>query len=51
MNNCKKMVKSVIFEVGNPLEIVPNLHKFRGKKQKQKQKTNQISRFLREKNP
>ena len=38
------MVKSDIFEVEKPLEMGPNLRKFRKKKRK-------ISRFLRVKNP
>ena len=39
----KKMVKSAIFEVEKPLEMGPDLQKFR--------KNRKISRFLREKNP
>ena len=37
------MVKSANFEVEKPLEMGPNLQKFR--------KNRKISRFLREKNP
>ena len=44
--NCKKIVKSAIFEEEKHLEMGPDLQKFQKKK-----KTIKINRFLREKNP
>ena len=42
--NCETIVKSAVFEAENPLEMDPDLNKFREKKN-----TRQISHFLREK--